>query len=343
METSLYSSEECEKIAKEASLRYIQGSIPGILRKKSGRGFSYYYPDGIKITDKDELHRVRALAIPPAYKEVWICPFANGHIQATGRDDRNRKQYHYHPLWQEARQKQKFDTMLQFGEALFLIREHVNKTLNSTPFLNKNKVICAILYLLDTSCIRIGNTHYALENKTYGITTLRKKHLSIKHNQAILDFAGKNSKTWHINLRNKKIVNILKRCEDIPGYELFKYYDENKMLNVVTSQDINYYLKGLTDHPFTAKDFRTWIASREFFCRLLEFPNIEKLSFTSALKEVADLLGHTPKICQKSYIHPQIIFCWKEGKLEKWKQKHRKKIESLSHDELLLFWLKKGF
>lgn len=343
MEISLYSTEECERFAKMASLRYVQDSIPGVLRKKQGKGFAYYYPDDTKITDKMELTRLRTLAIPPNYQNVWICPFANGHIQATGRDNRNRKQYIYHPLWQEARKKQKFDSMLLFGKAIVLIREHINEILNQPLSLNKNQMICAILYLLDTSCIRIGNAIYAKENKTYGLTTLRKKHLSINHNQAILSFEGKNSKVWKINLKNKKIIKILKRYEEIPGYELFKYQDENKIINVITSQDINYYLKSLTNHPLTAKDFRTWIASREFFCRLLELANIESpsITFKSALKEVATLLGHTATICQKSYIHPEIIQWWKEGKFKEWKNKHLKKISLLNEDEQLLYWLKK--
>lgn len=342
MDASLYSPEECEKIAQEASLRYVQDAIPGILRKKFGKGFAYYYPDGKKITDKKELKRIRALVIPPAYKEVWICPFANGHIQATGRDNRNRKQYHYHSLWQKARQKQKFATMIQFGESLFAIRKHINRILSQPPALNKNQVICAVLYLLDTCCVRIGNPIYAQENKTYGLTTLRKKHLTIRRNIAVLNFPGKNSKAWHIYLENRKIVKILKKCEEIPGYELFKYHDETNALNVITSQDINYYLQSLTNQPFTAKDFRTWIASREILCRLLEFPQVEKASsFACALDEVAKLLGHTPTICQKSYIHPVIIQWWKEEKFLKWKNKNQQNIKSLNQDELLLYWLKK--
>lgn len=342
MEISLYSYEECEKIANSASLRYVSDSTQGILRKKYGKGFAYFYSDGRKLTDKKELNRIRNLKIPPAYVKVWICPFANGHIQATGRDINNRKQYIYHPLWKEARQKLKFEMMIHFGKSIFLIRNHVNEVLNQPPSLNKKQIICAILYLLDTSCIRIGNLTYAQENQTYGLTTLRKKHLSLNKNEAVLKFSGKNSKPWHIILRNKKIVKILKKCEDIPGYELFKYRDENYILNIVTSQDINFYLKNLTKKPFTAKDFRTWIASREFFYRLLQFQNSETLNqfFNSALKEVAFLLGHTTKVCLNSYIHPEIINWWNEGKLEKWHKKRDKKIASLDKDQLLLYWLK---
>ncbi|MBA3537277.1 MAG: DNA topoisomerase IB, partial [Tatlockia sp.] len=223
MGISLYSPEECVKIAKSSALRYVQDSIPGILRKKRGKGYIYFYPDGSKITDEKELERIRAIVIPPAYQTVWICPYANGHIQATCRDSKNRKQYFYHPMWQEARQQQKFDLMIPFGQTIFLIRKHINKILSQAPSQSKEQIICAILFLLDYSCIRIGNPLYAQENKTYGLTTLRKKHLLIKTDKAVLDFEGKNSKVWHININNKKIISILKKCEEIPGYELFKY------------------------------------------------------------------------------------------------------------------------
>lgn len=341
MDISIYSPEECERIANGASLRYVKDNKPGIIRKGCGKGFAYYYPDGSKITDEKVLQRVELLAIPPAYEKVWICPWANGHIQATARDSKNRKQYFYHPLWQEARQQQKFDSMLQFGRTLSSLREHINEQLSGPASLKKNQIICAILYLLDTACVRIGNPLYAEENKTYGLTTLRKKHLFFDSHAAILHFNGKNSKTWHVVLNNKKIIRILKKCEEIPGYELFKYRDENKVLNTIHSQDINYYLQNLTNHPFTAKDFRTWIASREIFCRLLELPNQEKISLS--LKEVANLLGHTPSVCQKNYVFPEIITCWKNGNLQDWHNRNHKKLAELSSDQRFQLWLEDFF
>ncbi|KTD11297.1 DNA topoisomerase IB [Legionella jamestowniensis] len=345
MDVSLYSAEECERIAREASLRYVNDSQPGISRKRSGKGFSYYYPNGKRIIEQNELERIRALAIPPAYHDVWICPFSNGHIQATARDNKNRKQYRYHPLWQKIRQQQKFYMMLAFGKALPVIRAHINQVLNKPASLDKSQIICAIIYLLDKSCMRIGNTVYAKKNKSYGLTTLRKKHLSIAKNQASLDFEGKNSTLWHIDLKDKKIVKVLKKCEEIPGYEIFKYRDENGSLKVITSQEINGYLQSLTKQPFTAKDFRTWFACRETFCRLINLtkkkakPSAKLLN--KVLKKVATLLGHTPAVCQKNYIHPQILHWWQQGLLHPWVIKNQAHINALDEDELLLYWLKK--
>ncbi|MBA2710027.1 MAG: DNA topoisomerase IB [Tatlockia sp.] len=342
MNISLYSTEECEKIAESADLRYVQDSIPGILRKKQGKGFVYFSPRGTKIVDIKELERFNSIVIPPAYQNIWICPYPNGHIQATWRDNKNRKQYIYHPLWQEARQKQKFDLMIIFGESLPSIRKHINEVLSKPATLSKQQIICAILYLLDKSCIRIGNPVYAQENKTYGLTTLRKRHLTIKEDQAILDFEGKNSKVWHININNKKIVKILKKCEDIPGYELFKYKDENKDLNTISSQDINLYLKELCNNPFTAKDFRTWIASRELLYRLVQ-NSIDEAPLTStkiAISEVAVLLGHTAAICKKNYLHPELLPTWEKGRLKVWIIKNKRKLIKMDKDSLLLFWLK---
>nr|HAT8713999.1 DNA topoisomerase IB [Legionella jordanis] len=346
LEVSLYSAETCEKMAKAASLRYVSDSVPGISRKKNKAGFIYYYPDGRQVLEEKVLQRINALAIPPAYHDVWICPYANGHIQATARDDRNRKQYRYHSLWQECRQQQKFYMMISFGKALTAIREHVNRELRKPATLSREQIICAIIYLLDNACLRIGNSVYARENKSYGLTTLRKKHLSIEENKAMFDFEGKSSKIWHIDLKDRKIVKILKKCEEIPGYELFKYYDENGALNVVCSQEINAYLQTLTKKPFTAKDFRTWIACRETLCRLVEIclsnePPTPK-NLKSTIKEVADLLGHTTSVCQKNYIYPGMLIWWQQGRLHSWVKRNKAKIQQLDDDSLLLYWLKKA-
>ncbi|MCE3044225.1 DNA topoisomerase IB [Legionella sp. 16cNR16C] len=325
-----------------AALRYVNDSIPGIRRRKCGKGYAFYYPDGSRVTQSDELQRIKSLRIPPAYHSVWICPFSNGHIQATGRDARNRKQYHYHPLWREVRDRLKFTSMTDFGRAISTIRSHIAYELGKPPSLNKKQIICAIIYLLDKSGVRIGNKIYAKENKTYGITTLRKKHLSINGSKAIFSFTGKNSKAWEIVLDNKKIIKILKKCEEIPGYEIFKYYDENNNVNCITSQDINYYLQSLTGLPLTAKDFRTWIASRESFCRLLSASFSETDSaakIKSIIKEVAELLGHTPTICQKNYIFPEIITSWSDGRLERWLNVNAESIRQANKDNLFLMWL----
>lgn len=336
MNISLYTADECEKIATSATLRYVNDSLPGITRRRYGKGFCYYDAKGEKIKNEHTLKRIKTLAIPPAYKEVWICAQANGHIQATGKDNQNRKQYIYHPLWHEARQQQKFNSLLLFGQCLPAIRRHINRQLKKTLQLNKEQVLCAIIYLLDKACIRIGNTVYAKKNKSYGITTLRKKHLSISRKRAILDFPGKNSQLWHVILEDKRLIKLLKKCEEIPGYELFKYYTEDGQLHIITSQDVNGYLQALTDNAFTAKNFRTWIACREFLSRVV------KKDFSSSLlkmmiKEVAALLGHTPTICRKSYIDPDLIHWWEKGYLLTWT--NRQKISMANKDKLLLAWL----
>ncbi|STX28346.1 Eukaryotic DNA topoisomerase I, catalytic core [Legionella beliardensis] len=339
MEISLYSVEECERIAKAASLRYVKDSMPGITRKKVGKKFIYHYPDGKQVVDPEELARIKSLAIPPAYSQVWICPYANGHIQATGRDTKNRKQYRYHALWQQERQQKKFHALVDFGKALPMIREHINQELDKTIKLTKTQVICAIIYLLDGFFIRIGNAIYAKQNKSYGLTTLRKKHLTLEYDKAILEFMGKSAKPWHIVLKEKKIIKVLKKCEAIPGYELFKYFDENNQLNVISSQDINAYLQTLTGQCFTAKDFRTWAACRETLKRLLYLDATEQALLKDVIKEVAELLGHTPTICQKSYIYAEIIDWWKDNRFSTWAKRRGKKLSTIGEDELLLYWL----
>lgn len=343
MHISPYTTVECEKIAEASSLRYIKSSSAGIVRKKFGKGFAYYFINGKKIEDKNLLKRIKSLAIPPAYHDVWICRYSNGHIQATGRDNRNRKQYIYHPLWKEIRQQKKFSTMIAFGKSLSIIREHITLELSKKLQLTKTQIICAIIYLLDNSCIRIGNSIYAKTNKSYGLTTLRKKHLSVQNNKAVLDFMGKNSQLWHVILKDKNIIKLLKKCEEIPGYELFKYFTEDGEINIITSQDVNGYLRALTKQAFTAKDFRTWIACREIFYRLVSNFSIsinKQESIKATVAEVANLLGHTPSICEKSYIDPDIFRWWEDKRLLQWAKKHKKLILEADKDRLLLSWLR---
>lgn len=336
MKISLYNAEECEKIAKSAALRYVNDKLPGIYRSKRGKGFCYYDSKGIKIVEETLLERINSLAIPPAYTNVWICKNANGHIQATGIDERKRKQYIYHPLWHETRQKQKFDSLIDFGRSLPRIRRRVKQQLNKPLKLNKEQVLCAIIYLLDISSVRIGNPLYAKQNKSYGISTIRKKHLSLTNKKAELNFPGKNAHLWHVILEDKNLIKLLKKCEEIPGYELFKYYDELGELHLITSQDINGYLKSLTNHSFTAKTFRTWIACREIFSRLMK-SNASPNKLKPMICEVAMLLGHTPAICRKNYIDPNIISHWEKGYLSEWANKQ--KISPRNKDKLFLMWL----
>jgi DNA topoisomerase I len=328
-------------MSRNLTLCYIQDSIPGITRKKRGNTFVYYYPDNTIVSDTHILERIHSLAIPPAYDQVWISPMDNSHLQATGRDNKNRKQYRYHSLWRKIRDENKFMSMIDFGNALPKIREHIETELNKPLKISKQQIISAIIYLLDNYFIRIGNAVYEKQNQSYGLTTLRKKHLSLSSSAAELHFNGKNSKSWQIVLRDKKIIKLLKKCEAIPGYKLFKYIDEDHNHYEITSQDINSYLQDLTQHSFTAKDFRTWGACREVFFHLCETPYVDEASAKKALPEiiaeVAALLGHTPAICQKCYIDPSIINQWKQGEINNWIKKRGKLMAN--KDNLFLRWL----
>lgn len=342
-EGSLYSAEMCEKVAGDAALRYVKDSISGIRRQKKGRGFAYYSSDGQKITDKKLLSRIQKLGIPPAYRNVWICPYTNGHIQATGRDERNRKQYIYHPLWQEVRQQQKFGMMLSFGKALPQIRQHVQNELAKPLTLERSQLICALIYMLDHAGVRIGSPIYAKENQSYGLTTVRKKHLIITEKEARLEFIGKHAQQWQVILKNRKIINILKKCEEIPGYELFKYRDEHRQFKVITSQEVNHYLQEITGYPFTAKDFRTWAACRETLALLKEYI-VEQTTITQKvlkeiIKQVAQILRHTPSICKKCYIHPDLIEWSINNKMISWLKMQAEDFDKLDDDALLLLWL----
>ncbi|WP_454783552.1 DNA topoisomerase IB [Legionella sp. WA2022007384] len=321
------------------SIFYGDDSIPGISREKNKDSFIYFDPNGTKITNKKTLQRIASLCIPPAYTRVWISPFENSHIQATGRDIKGKKQYCYHPLWKVIRDENKFKSLIPFGRMLPIVRKKVKRELNKPALMNKPQVICAIIYLLDNFFIRIGNTIYEKLNNSYGITTLRKKHLELSSTKAILDFKGKNSHPWHVILKDKKLIKILKKCESIPGYRLFKYLDENNNPIEISSQDVNLYLQNLTQCDFTAKDFRTWAACKEVLYRLSKI-NYDAEQLKNIILEVADLLGHTPTICKKCYILPEIINQWKKNNLELWVKKHPTLKEN--KDRLLLKWLEEN-
>ncbi|MDR3501434.1 MAG: DNA topoisomerase IB [Legionella sp.] len=330
---------------KNSCFVYVK-QTPGIQRKKQGKNFVYFDSKGKRITDSKVLERIKLLAIPPAYTHVWICSNEKGHIQAVGRDNKNRKQYIYHASWVQRRQEQKFKSLLDFGYSLSTLREKINEEISSPPTLDKSQIICAVLFLIDNYSVRIGNSAYAKQNKTYGITTLRKKHMRHKKNAVSFEFLGKNKHPWNFEVTEKNLIQILKQCNHIPGYEIFKYYNEQQHIAVITSQDVNEYLQRVTQHPFTAKDFRTWIATREFFVRaisLLEIKNLKITHIKHSMLEVAALLGHTPSICKTSYIHPQIFEWLKNGKLMKWKRKNQQNIKTKKPDELLLLWLEEVY
>lgn len=331
METviSHYSEPVCRETAKQAGLRYIRDDVPGISRKRAGKGFVYYYPDSRKVDCRDTLARIRALVLPPAYRSVWICPYDNGHLQATGIDSKNRKQYRYHPEWLAARAVSKFDRLLAFGAALPTIRERIMADLGK-PGLPREKVLAALVSIMDQSYVRVGNDIYTQEHNTYGLTTLRKKHVNVEGDRIEMVFNGKNLTPWHISLKDRKLARVLKQCEEIPGYRIFKYRDESGEKQDVNSQDLNAYLKEITGEPFTAKDFRTWAACYEAFQQLLETPRPEakaaqKKALHAVVKKVADVLGHTQAVCKKAYLHPLLLEVWMDNRLHEWRKAQREK------------------
>jgi|KBSMisStandDraft_5_1062788.scaffolds.fasta_scaffold45470_3 DNA topoisomerase I len=330
-----------------AGLRYVTDSIPGITRRRRGKAFQYFHPEGKPVRDKEILARVKSLVIPPAWTDVWICPRANGHLQATGRDARGRKQSRYHPRWREVRDETKYERMKLFGETLPIIRERVEQDLG-LPGLPKEKVLATIVRLLETTFIRIGNEEYAKENKSYGLTTLRNKHVDVEGATVKFKFKGKSGKQHEIGLSDRRLARIVKKCLDLPGYELFQYIDDDGSLHTVDSADVNEYLRTITEQPFTAKDFRTWagtvlacLALRE--CEECETQTQAKKNVVEAIKKVAEQLGNTPAVCRKCYVHPTVLETYMTGELIKTLEAAEKKMRankhSLREEEMQLMFL----
>jgi DNA topoisomerase-1 len=317
-----------------AGLRYVSDAKPGITRKRRGKSFQYFDLEGKAIRNKDEIARIKSLAIPPAWTSVWICPRPNGHLQATGRDARGRKQSRYHPRWREVRDENKYERMKLFGEALPAIRARVEKDL-SLPGLPREKILATIVQLLETTFIRVGNAEYAKENHSYGLTTMRNKHVDVDGATVRFKFQGKSGKRHTIDLNDRRLARIVKRCLDLPGYELFQYIDEDESLRAVDSSDVNDYLRSITERPFTAKDFRTWAGTVLACLALREFEAFEsetqaKKNIVEAIKNVAERLGNTPAVCRKCYIHPAVLECYTAGDLLKTLESAGKR-ESKSH------------
>ncbi|WP_207430515.1 DNA topoisomerase IB [Sabulibacter ruber] len=315
--------------AQQAGLRYFPDTKPGITRRQKEKELEYFTAKGEPLTDEKTLERIKKLVIPPAWTDVWISPSANGHIQATGRDEKGRKQYVYHPLWKEARSLNKFGRMLAFGKALPGIRKQVEKDLKLRK-LEKRKILAVVVELLDNSFIRIGNKAYAKENKSYGLTTLRDRHVKVEGDHLRLEFVGKKGVKHEISIRDRRLARLVKQCQDIPGYDLFQYYDEDGNRQPIESGDVNEYLRSLSPEEFTAKDFRTWggtVLMVQCLEQLLdENPDIEKeKSVKEAAKMVAKELGNTPTVCSKYYIHPEIVNLFKQDKLIDYLRKHNAK------------------
>jgi DNA topoisomerase-1 len=312
--------EDPAAVAKAARLRYVSDRTRGIRREKDGDNFRYISPDGEPLTDEKTLERIRQLAIPPAYTDVWISPLPNGHLQATGRDAKGRKQYRYHKRWRAARDETKYDRMLAFGSALPRIRERVTHDL-ALPDLPREKVLATIVRLLETTRIRIGNEEYARQNDSYGLTTLRNDHADVRGSAVLFHFRGKSGKEHEIGVRDSRVARVIRKCQDLPGQELFEYLDpDDGTLRHITSEDVNDYLHEIAGEEFTAKDFRTWAGT--LLCALClaetgaaESETKRKHNVTDAVKHVAERLGNTPTVCRKCYIHPALLDAYLDGSL----------------------------
>jgi DNA topoisomerase-1 len=311
--------EAAAKAAKAAGLRYVTDAMPGISRGRAGKGFSYRDAHGDPITAPNELARIRALAIPPAWTGVWICPDPRGHLQATGRDARGRKQYRYHNEWRAIRDAHKFDRILIFARALPQIRARVDADLRRHG-LPREKVLATVVRLLETTMIRVGNAEYARENRSFGLTTIRHRHVEVNGSTIAFEFRGKAGKLHKVSTRDRRLARIVRACHELPGQELFQYIDDKGAWHDVDSADVNEYLQEITGEPFTAKDFRTWAGTVLASLALSEFENFDtkaaaKRNVTRAIEDVANHLGNTVAVCRKSYIHPAILDSYLDGSL----------------------------
>ncbi len=310
---------EPEESAEIVGLLYVTDATPGIKRQRKGKGFCYYDIEGNKICSEDELERIKALVIPPAWDEVWICVHAHGHLQATGRDEKGRKQYRYHAHWRKIRSQTKFNRIIAFGLALPKIREQVKKDL-AKHGLPKEKVIAAIAKLLEITKIRIGNQQYAQRNKSFGLTTMKQRHVDISGSRLRFKFRGKSGVDHDIELCNRRLAKIVQKIQELPGQELFQFIDDDDQCHSIDSADVNDYLKEITATDFTAKDFRTWfgtvLAAEELYdIGKFESQKEAHKNIVQAIKNVAQELGNRPVTCRKYYVHPGILAAYEDGSL----------------------------
>ena len=307
--------------ARVAGLRYVSDEAPGIQRRRAGEGFRYLGPDGTALRDSATLSRIRRLAIPPAWTEVWICPRDDGHLQATGRDARRRKQYRYHPRWREVRDETKYGRLIAFGAALPRIRRRVTRDLGRSG-LPREKVLATVVRLLERTFIRVGNEEYARENDSFGLTTLRARQVRVNGNTMSFRFRGKSGVPHDVALTDRPLAEIVRRMQDLPGEELFRYVDEDGAIRAIESADVNAYLKSIAGEDFTSKDFRTWAGTLLCARRLrrLEPPPTEragKRELNAAVEEVSRELRNTRAVCRKCYIHPAVIESYLGGRLQR--------------------------
>jgi DNA topoisomerase-1 len=333
--------------ARDAALTYVSDAEPGIRRLKAGKGFSYKKPDGRPVSSATKA-RVEAIVIPPAWTDVWISPDADGHIQATGRDQRGRKQYRYHPQWAEQRDSAKYSSLVAFAECLPELRRTIDNDLrrHGLPF---ERVVAAIVWLLDNTMIRVGNAAYARDNKSFGLTTLRDRHVDIKGSSLRFAFKGKSGKEWKLKLVDRRIAGIVRGAQDLPGQKLFQYLDEEGNRRPVSSDDVNCYIREAAGDTFSSKHFRTWggtIHAASLFAQTEppESQAQQKRMMNSVIDKVAERLGNTRAVCRKCYIHPQVFEAWAQGQLSAEMaeaNKRKRSIEGLDEEEaLVLRWLK---
>ena len=304
-------AEELVAAAEEAGLQYVSDQRPGYTRKAKGKHFEDFDAEGKPIRDEQRLLRIKRLAIPPAWTDVWICPSPNGHIQATGRDARGRKHNRYHERWREVRDENKFDRLAQFAKALPNIRRRVAQDLK-LPGLPRRKVLATIVRLLERTFIRIGNEEYARENNSFGLTTLKNRHVKVRGAQILFRFRGKSKRQHEVDFTDRRVANVIAKCQDLAGQDLFQYLDEDGEVQEVTSQDVNEYLRQIAGEDFTAKDFRTWGGTVLAAMALRRQDDFEtkkqaKANIKTAISAVAELLGNTPAVCRKCYVHPEIV------------------------------------
>jgi DNA topoisomerase-1 len=322
--------------ARVAGLRYFSDESSGLRRKRAGKGFAYYTANNNLVRDRETLKRIKSLAIPPAWTDVWICPHPNGHLQATGRDNKGRKQYRYHARWRNVRDENKYDRMLEFGQVLPKIRKRTERDL-AKPGLPREKVLAAIVRLLETTLIRVGNEEYARNNNSFGLTTMRDKHVRVDGGEIRFRFRGKSGVKHDVDLTDRQLATIVKRCRDLPGQELFQYLDESGQQQIIGSADVNDYLREITGSDFTAKDFRTWAGTVLAALALQEFNSFNsqteaKHHIVRAIENVAKRLGNTPSVCRKAYVHPAVIETYLEGKLlEELQQRAEQELSKTLH------------
>jgi DNA topoisomerase I len=315
---------EAAQMAVEAGLIYVSDAEPGIRRLRAGKGFRYVTPENRRLAAARELKRIASLAIPPAYRDVWISVQERGHLQATGRDARGRKQYRYHPEWRQVRDSAKFDRMVAFGEALPSLRRKLRRDLG-LPGLQREKGLAVVVSILDATRVRIGNTEYARDNKSFGLTTLRNRHVSfIRDGRAVLNFRGKGGIQHEVHIDDKRIAQIVRRCQEIPGQLLFQYVSDDGQRCPIDSGQVNDYLRDAMGDEFTAKDFRTWGATLHAITLLARTPLPEgaseralKSEIAEVVKQVAAKLRNTPAVCRKSYINPAVFDSWRTGVIHK--------------------------